>query len=197
MEFYAISGPFHHGWYYGIWHTWQDDDASVWSDWEAFPKATSSNSFLFVQPMVVIRNEDDRQEIFTVCSDLKDPDLKYRIWHLSQDSATGIWGQWRPLADVEPYFRLNDNHPHDTIDLSLVKNDNGYMELYTISSGYSEIWYIAQTSPNQDWGTWKPLDSPKGVRFKEVITSQNKNGNVEVLALSDNWELWNRTKFSP
>lgn len=196
MELFAISGYFHHGWYDTIWHTWQNDTTNAWSDWTPFPKATTSESSQFVRPLTVAKNKDDRLELFTLSIDLKDTKPWNRIYHIAQDSSSGEWTQWKQFADFEKYFKLSDDQPFYTIDLSLVKNNNGYMELFTISSDFRKIWYITQTFSNHDWGTWMPLDNPEGVTFKEVITSQNKNGNVEVLALSDDSGVWNRTKLS-
>jgi metallophosphoesterase (TIGR03767 family) len=154
-----------------IW--WRHSTApDTWGSWVGFP----STGALHV--VAAETNKNGFVEVFGA-----DTANFGGVWR-SVQTASG-WTGWALMGEV------------NARSITAARNADGRMEVFITTPG-GDVWHIAQATPGGTWGSWS---SGFGLlQFNRVLVQvaavTNRDGRVEVFAVSDQGGLWRRTQIA-
>jgi len=168
-----------------LWHIWQTipntqiffDAWSNWADHGAPPGVR------FSSPPAVVRNRDERLELFIAGSD-------GHISHIWQTARNGVWSNWW----------VHDGPPHLVRGAPAVGiNQDGRLEVFVVDRGDHWLYSQPQTAPSNGWSpNWFPFGAPPGVRLaSSPAVGSNADGRLEVFLVGSDGLLWKKDQTAP
>lgn len=171
-----------------LWQKWQVAPNSGWSAWKTL--GTPASDTAVTDQFTVGRNQDGRQEVFTVGSD-------GNVWQIWQTAPNGGWSAWRKLGQPPASIRRADR-------ITVGSNHDLRQELF-VMGGDDALWHIRQVAPNVGWSGWASLGKPKDHDFAEPakdrdlsqpLVQKNADGHLEIFA-PGNGAFCNRWQEAP
>jgi hypothetical protein len=156
-----------------------------WHGWSSLGKPPG---WSHLHQVAVGKNLDGRLEVFAVSTDGS-------LWQIWQTATNNGWSHWenrgKPSAGG-----IELASPAVGKSMTVGRYQDGRLLVCVVAS--RKAWVISQTSPNNGWGQWQPLDQPPGSGgIVSLEVARNSDGRLQLFAITYANRLASRQQTIP